>query len=156
MSVLRCCWLDDENETCGRRAARFGYMPLCDEHRELHRHWPARRLWSIAGAAMRYHKMWDYPGLCYFAGLPDGTVKIGFSHTEELVRNRMESLTRQYGAPVIPLHVVPGGFVAEAVMHHAFDHLRLPGKGERFEFRDELAEYLEYLADQPLMQDRNG
>lgn len=139
---LHCCWLDDEGDSCGEEASPFRRLPLCADHVEAER---ARRRGGVQGlvtTALRYHELSDYPGACYFALLPDGAVKIGFSHTHDLVGHRMKALSRQYEAPVIPLRTIPGGFVAEAAMHRRFDHLRLPGNGERFELRDELAEFL--------------
>lgn len=140
--MLRCCWLDPEDIPCGDPAEPHRNLPLCPVHVETTQARARSGVQRLARAAMRYHGLFEYPGFCYFVLLPDGTVKIGFSHTEELLFARTKNLSRQYGAQVVPLRVIRGGFVAEALMHDRFDHLRLPGNGERFELRDELAEYL--------------
>lgn len=101
-----------------------------------------KRLRSLINQSLRYHTLDDFPGFCYFALLPDGCIKIGYSNTEPLVKSRMKSLSRQYSAPVIPLAVIKGGFVAEAYMHQRFEEYRLPGDGERFTYSAEMAEYI--------------
>lgn len=102
-----------------------------------------KRLRSLVKASLAYHSLDDYPGFCYFALLPDGNIKIGFSHTEKLVAARMRTLSRQYGAPVIPLAVIKGGFAAEAHMHGLFEEHRLPGDGERFQYAPEIAAFID-------------
>lgn len=95
-----------------------------------------------AKTSLRYHDLDAYPGVCYFALLPGGSIKIGFSHTTELAVKRMKTLTRHLGAPVIPLVFVGGGWVAEAYYHDKFSDLRLPGDGEAFTYGPALAKFI--------------
>ncbi|MBL3742836.1 T5orf172 domain [Mycobacteroides abscessus subsp. massiliense] len=104
-----------------------------------------KRMRSLINQSLKYHSLDDFPGFCYFALLPDGCIKIGYSNTDDLVKSRMKSLSRQYQAPVIPLAVIKGGFVAEAHMHERFEAYRLPGDGERFTYSPEMAEYIASL-----------
>jgi hypothetical protein len=102
---------------------------------------------ALALQAVGYHSFDEFPGLCYIVLLPDGCVKIGYSNTEKLLKQRFQSLGRSYGAPVVPLAVLSGGFVREAVLHDQFDLYRVPGNGERFHYSPELAEFLSSLSD---------
>ena len=100
------------------------------------------KLISKINLSLNYVQLNDYPGYCYFALLPDGAVKIGYSNTRKLVDERMKSLGRQYGAPLIPLAIVGGGWVAELFHHEMFSEYRLPGDGERFTYSPEMAKYV--------------
>jgi hypothetical protein len=91
-----------------------------------------QRLLATAKQALLYHPLSVFPGRCYFAQLPDGMIKIGYSNTIELMHRRMETLSRQYGAKVCRLADLPGGFITEALMHERFAADRIPGDGERF------------------------
>jgi len=104
------------------------------------------KLMARINTSLRYVSLDDYPGYCYFALLPDGAVKIGYSNTRKLVDERMKSLSRQYGAPVIPLAVVRGGWVAEIYHHDMFSEYRFPGDGERFAYSAEMAHYIAGLS----------
>lgn len=98
---------------------------------------------SAALQAAEHHELSDFPGICYIVLLPDGAVKIGYTNTESLYRRRMSNLKSEYKGSVIQLTRLPGGFVAEAVLHERFKEYRLPGKGERFAYSAEIAEFVE-------------
>lgn len=106
----------------------------------------SRKLMARINTSLNYGTLSDYPGYCYFALLPDGAVKIGYSNTRELVDSRMKSLGRDYGAPVIPLAIIGGGWVAEIYHHDKFADYRHPGLGERFTYSAEMANYIASLA----------
>lgn len=106
----------------------------------------SHKLMARINTSLNYGTLSDYPGYCYFALLPDGAVKIGYSNTRELVDKRMKTLGREYGAPLIPLAVIKGGWVAEIYHHDKFADYRLSGDGERFRYSSAMAEYLaDYL-----------
>lgn len=136
-----CSWVDyGTEEQCGERAELFANLPLCAEHADVYR---SRNVsYSTISQCLNYYRLEDFPGLCYIVLLPDGSVKIGYSNTNELLDKRLKSLGREYGAPVIQLAVLPGGFVAEAFLHRKFAAYREPGKGERFRYSPEMAEFL--------------
>lgn len=149
--TMECCWLNTGNSTCGAPAGRWGNFFLCPEHQEAHRQRMIQNAGGTARQSAQYHDLSAFPGFCYFAALPFDrsrkgldafVVKIGYSNTRELVDERMKSLTRQYDALVKPMLIIPGGFVAEAVMHDRFRESRLPGAGERFTLLPDIAQYL--------------
>ena len=100
---------------------------------------------TAAVQSAKFHGLDKFPGICYIALLPDGSIKIGYSNTEELLEKRFKDLRRDYKAPVIPLATLKGGFVAEAVLHDKFKEHRLPGRGERFAYSPEIAHYVAEL-----------
>ncbi|MEW2497145.1 GIY-YIG nuclease family protein [Streptomyces nodosus] len=87
-----------------------------------------------------------FPGYCYVVLLPDETVKIGYSNTSETLQQRMKRLKREsekdHGPGFEVLAVLPGGCAMEAVLHHRFYKSRIMGRGERFEFSDEIQDFL--------------
>ena len=138
---LTCCWVEDDSP-CGESAEVYRNFPVCEVHQlsVLKMFQESRR--SLALQAAPYHDIDQFPGLCYIILLPDGCVKIGYSNTQKLLDERFKSLGRDYKAPVVPLAVLSGGFVREAVLHDMFDKYRLPGKGERFSYSPAMAEYI--------------
>jgi len=117
-------------------------IPLCGEHRLVQKSRVAVARGSLARQAANYYPLDEFPGFCYFALLPDSSVKIGYSNTETLMSKRFKALGRQHGGPVVKLAVVPGGFVAEAVMHDRFAESRIPGDGERFRYTTDIASFI--------------
>ena len=67
--------------------------------------------------------------MIYFAQLPTGGIKIGYS---EDVERRMEQLAYHYGDELSVLHTMPGDRAKEREMHERFAHLRL-GRTEQFQ-----------------------
>jgi hypothetical protein len=108
--------------------------------------WEPVRLMDTVRQSLGYHPLTAFPGRCYFARLPDGTIKIGYSNTVDLMYRRMRALTREYGAEVELLADLPGGFITEALMHERFWELRIPGNGEKFEPSPELLDFIECVA----------
>lgn len=142
-SCLTCSWLDDDSgPQCGGPAEVYKNLPLCEEHKLSLQKMLDKTKRSLALQAAPHHDLDDFPGLCYIVLLPDGFVKIGYSNTEKLLEKRFKSLTSDYGAPVVPLAVLKGGFVREAVLHELFDEHRVPGLGERFVYCAEIAHFL--------------
>ena len=118
------------------------FIPVCDGHFwELHAQHP-----SVGPAvieSMHKHYPWEqFPGLCYITLLPDGFIKIGYSSTQDHFKKRMQRLSRDYGASVIPLALLYGGPFREAVLHKKFQHLRARVPGEKFSHGPEIAELL--------------
>lgn len=138
---MQCCWVSDE-DTCGSDAELRGNLPLCEVHHSTQTHRRTKYVCDLVSNGINHNPLDSYPGLCYFALLPDGLVKIGYSNTEVLLNSRMQSLSRDYGAPVIKLAVIRGGFAAEAFMHERFKGTRVPGNGERFSYSPDMAEFL--------------
>src|SRR5690606_27587438 len=66
----------------------------------------------------------------YFAQLPTGAVKIGYTGID--LETRMAQLEYEFGVPFALIHAVPGDREDESEWHSRFDHLRLPGNGEQF------------------------
>lgn len=66
--------------------------------------------------------------MVYFAQLPTGSIKIGYSSD---VNTRMDQLRGHYGAEPSLLLVMDGDRETEAEMHQRFAHLRL-GRTEQF------------------------
>lgn len=138
-----CSWTHKESGTpCGKEATVYSNIPLCVEHIESLRGYFGTRSRTAALQAAKHHSLSEFPGLCYIVLLPDGNVKIGYSNTDDLLAERFKALGREYEAPVVKLAVIPGGFVAEAVLHDRFKEYRLPGLGERFSYSAELAEFI--------------
>lgn len=127
---------------CGEAATQYMRLPLCAEHIDSVRDLINSRARASAVQTAKYHPLESFPGLCYIVLLPDGLIKIGYSNTNKLLEERFGALGRLYGAAVVPLLVIPGGFVAEAVLHARFNAYRVPGNGERFRHSPELAEYI--------------
>lgn len=110
-----CSWVDyGTEEQCGERAELFANLPLCAEHADVHR---SRSVsYSTISQCLNYYRLEDFPGLCYIVLLPDGSVKIGYSNTNELLDKRLKSLcllvTRsRYASGIHPpcLDVTEGG-----------------------------------------------
>lgn len=139
---MYCVYLIDGESPCGDHASKYANFYLCDEHIESMRSLMASRGRTAALQAAKQHELSAFPGICYIVLLPDGAVKIGYSNTDELLKKRITTLSREYKAPVVTLAKVPGGFVAEAVLHDKFQEYRLPGKGERFTYSPEIAKYI--------------
>ncbi|QGJ88486.1 hypothetical protein SEA_KANELY_1 [Mycobacterium phage Kanely] len=142
---MKCCYISDREteELCGEPEAEvYCNLPLCGVHKDAVRLMYDSKARANPLLASKYHDLSAFPGICYIALLPDGFVKIGFSNTDELFSKRMRSLSSDYGAPVIPLITLPGGFVAEAVLHDRFKNDRQSGNGERFRYSPEMAEYI--------------
>lgn len=140
---MKCSWTEhDSYESCDEDASLYRNLPLCEDHLETHKSHLVDQVGATARQSADYHELSSFPGKCYFVLLPDGNVKIGYSNTDELLAKRMGALARVYHAPVIPLCVIDGGFVAEAVMHHRFREDRLPGNGERFRYSPAMAEFI--------------
>lgn len=118
-------------------------IPVCNEHRwELNVQHPSVRPPVIE--SVHKHYPWEqFPGLCYIALLPDGFIKIWYSATHDLFKKRMQGLSRDYGASVIPLALLNGGPFREAVLHKKFQHLRARVSGEKFSHGPEIAELLQ-------------
>src|SRR5690606_8624621 len=138
--MLTCGWVEHD-EPCGESDEVYMNLALCPIHKEEHRGKVNFLKGSTARQAAKSHPLEAFPGWCYFVLLPDGSVKIGYSNTEKLLKTRFTVLNREVG-PIVKLAVIPGGFVAEAVMHERFKESRLPGKGERFRYTPEMAEFL--------------
>ncbi|AVJ51355.1 hypothetical protein EA_SCOWL_1 [Mycobacterium phage Scowl] len=142
---MKCCYITDleSGETCGEpEAESFMRVPVCVVHKDELRRSVDGRGRGNALTAAKYHPLESFPGFCYVVLLPDGFVKIGYSNTENLLHQRLKALSRSYEAPVIPLKILPGGFVTEAVLHNRFKSDRLPGPGERFRYSPAMAEFL--------------
>lgn len=142
--MLECAWVADD-EVCGEPAEVFSNIPLCPLHTERLRGRNNSLRGLHARQAARYHPLESFPGWCYVVLLPDGFVKIGYSNTDDLLKKRYQALKREYGAPVVELAKIPGGFVAEAVLHEKFRDYRESGTGERFRYSPEMADYLSSL-----------
>ncbi len=66
--------------------------------------------------------------MIYFAQLPTGTIKIGYS---EDVDRRMNQLSEHYGCDLEVLCTMPGDIQVERGIHQRFEHLRF-GRTEQF------------------------
>lgn len=146
MAYWSCSWVDTDTETvCNQPAEVHRNLTLCGDHIAA----LSNRLRSenrrTALQAAKIHPLDSFPGYCYVILLPDGFVKIGYSNTRELLATRFKAISREYKAPVVELAVIEGGFVAEAVLHEKFRDYREPGRGERFRYSPEMAEYLDSL-----------
>lgn len=141
---MECVYLDDSYQPCGAPATVYRRTYLCDEHIEWNRQFQYRLARSAALQSVNYHDLDEFPGLCYIVLMPDATVKIGYSNTEETLDRRLKKLGSSK-SPVVKLAVIKGGFVAEAVLHEKFNDSRIPGKGERFRYSPEMAEYIASL-----------
>lgn len=76
--------------------------------------------------------------MIYFAQLPTGSIKIGFSDD---VETRLADLERHYGVPLSLLHTEPGGRTEEREWHDRFAHARF-GRTEQFRPVPELMEVI--------------
>lgn len=142
---MECAHIGEDESPCGEEATPYRSIPLCTEHIEKLR-WQFQSYSRTAALqSAKYHALESFPGFCYIVLLPDGLIKIGYSNTEDLLKDRYKALSREYGAPVIPLASIRGGFVAEAVLHNQFKEFRVPGNGERFTYSSEMAEYIASL-----------
>jgi len=141
---LTCSWINDKSDevACGLEGNFYNHQALCEAHLQDTKDRVENLKRSAALQSAKIHGYDKFPGFCYFALLPDGCVKIGYSNTIDLLNNRIKVLSREYKAPVVPLKIISGGFIAEAVMHDRFKHLRLPGNGERFQYGPDIAEFV--------------
>jgi hypothetical protein len=133
-----------DGEPCSKPATEIGNLPLCPEHRALH---------YTRTSGLTARKFVDYfaacptaphsPGWTYIVQLPNGRLKIGCTaRGNPGLVDRLQDLHRQYGARVVPLAVIQGGFTLEQVTHHRFRDLRVAGElGEQFEPDDELLSF---------------
>lgn len=136
---------------CGRPAAAYANVALCTDHQLDFRKWLSTAKSSVARQTAEHHDLNDFPGLCYIALFSDATVKIGYSNTAELLKRRLQVLSNESGSPVVPLAIVRGGFVAEAVLHHRFSDHRIWEQTERFAYSAEMAEYIGSLTADDLV-----
>lgn len=127
-----------EDFQCGKPAERSWGLYLCGEHLSEVREYRV----GVMAQSAKTVGVDKFPGFCYMVLLPDGSVKVGYSNTEELLEKRLKSLNRGQDAPVVKLAVFPGGFVAESLLHRRFREYRLPGSGERFRYSPEMAEFI--------------
>ena len=138
-----CSWvIPDEERTCGDTGSVYCSFVVCEDHKEQFRNWNELMKRANALQASKIHELDSFPGYCYIMLLPNGNIKIGYSNTEKLLKTRITTLSREYGAPVVLLKTIKGGFVAEAMLHDRFKHLRLPGVGEQFKYGPGLAEFI--------------
>lgn len=141
-NTFRCGYVQN-HETCSEETSNTYFsLAVCEEHRAI----LARNLSDLKGSTARqsanHHELSDFPGYCYFALMPDASVKIGYSNTPELLGKRFKNISKDAGSHVIPLAVIRGGFVAEAVMHHRFQEDRIWEESERFRYTPAMAEFL--------------
>lgn len=138
--MITCCWTKDG--MCGQPAEVYYCIPLCHEHLSV---FYSSRTKTIR-QTVAYHGAEAFPGYCYVALLPNEMIKIGYSNTEETLNRRFHDLRRDYERDMGPgftvLAVLKGGVAMEAVLHHRFRESRIPGPGERFEFSDEIQDFL--------------
>ncbi|MFJ1976194.1 GIY-YIG nuclease family protein [Streptomyces albogriseolus] len=140
LTMVTCCWTKDD-AVCGASAEVRYSLPLCDEH--LSGFYRGRTYTIRQSAAI--HGVESFPGYCYVVLLPDETVKIGYSNTEETLKKRFRDLKREAekdGPGFDVLAVMTGGCAMEAVLHYRFEKSRIPGLGERFEFSGEIQDFL--------------
>ncbi|MEU2267703.1 GIY-YIG nuclease family protein [Streptomyces olindensis] len=138
--MVTCCWVNDD-AVCGAEAEVHYSLPLCSDH--LNRYHRSKTYTIRQSAAI--HGVEAFPGYCYVVLLPDETVKIGYSNTEETLKRRFRDLKREAekeGPGFDILAVMAGGCALEAVLHYRFEKSRVPGPGERFEFSDEIQDFL--------------
>jgi len=137
---MKCCWIEFGSEDpCGLDAEVRSNIAMCVTHDDTLR----ARKGTTARQSYKFHGHEAFPGFCYVARLPDGLFKIGYSNTEDLVKNRMKSLSRSYGGGVVELLRLPGGFVTEAVLHWKFKEFAVPGTGERFFPVEEIKSFIQ-------------
>lgn len=135
-----CCWTA-KGVPCGEPAKVRRCIPLCVAHERDSLGFSRSTILQAASV----HGTEVFPGFCYFALLPSGDVKIGYANTIPLLKQRFRKLTVKYGQ-VFQLAVMPGGFVAEAVMHERFRDCRKPGLGELFTYTPAMAEFVSRVA----------
>ncbi|MEV5868458.1 GIY-YIG nuclease family protein [Streptomyces tendae] len=128
---------------CGKEAGIYYCLPLCDEH--LLSHYDSRT--QPLRQTAQHHRPEAFPGYCYVVRLGDGSVKVGYSNTEETLRARLKRLQRESerdhgNQDFSTLAILSGGVVTEAVLHHQFRESRIPGRGERFTFSEEIQDFL--------------
>lgn len=142
---MNCCWHEfDADGACNAPAEVFRRIPLCPRHRIAF----LNSQGSVARASARTFGLSAFPGFCYFMLMPDGLVKIGYSGTERTLKQRINRLSKDSGAPCILLAKIAGGFVAEAVMHHRFEASRVPENGERFHYTPDMAKFVASVRDE--------
>ena|SRR5690606_3461051 len=144
--MTACSWVDkDTLAICGNRdASVYGNQYLCNRHTEDVRDY---RYYLKRANALQAAKVIPYdqfPGYCYVILLPDDLVKIGYSSSEDGLNDRLRKHRKSYGEATL-LARLPGGFVAEAVLHDRFKHDRLPGVGEVFTYSEAIREFINSL-----------
>jgi hypothetical protein len=85
--------------------------------------------------------------MIYFAQLPTGAIKIGFTDGLEA---RLSGLANHYGTELALLATMPGDRSVEAEIHERFSHLRL-GRTEQFRPAADLMAFI----GKPLLVDPN-
>lgn len=146
--MAACCWTKSD-VVCGAEAEVRYSLPLCDEHLNLYHR---SKTYTVRQSAA-IHGVEAFPGYCYAVILPDESVKIGYSNTEETLKKRFRDLKREAekeGPGFDILAVMAGGCAMEAVLHYRFEKSRIPGLGERFEFSDEIQDFLATAPRLPL------
>lgn len=124
----QCSWVSVGTRPCDESASLWHNLVLCDEHKvQL----TSKLTGTIRGAA-KHHPINAFPGVCYAILTPSGYVKIGYSNKEYLFKKRIRNLDSQHEGRVALLAKLPGGFVAEALLHYQLARHRLPGSGELF------------------------
>lgn len=141
---MKCSWIEDKDNPsqCQREGEVWSSFVVCEEHKDSYRSKLLNQSRFTAIQSSKVLGVSSFPGLCYTVLLPNGSVKIGYSNTESLLRTRMTNLRREHG-PLVELKVISGGFVAEACLHQRFSHLRIPGSGELFSYGIEIAQFVE-------------
>lgn len=76
--------------------------------------------------------------MIYFAQLPTGSIKIGYS---EDVEARLNQLEKHYRQPLSLLHTMEGDLDTEREIHQRFTHLRF-GNSEQFRPGDDLMTFI--------------
>jgi hypothetical protein len=109
---------------CGAEASFYHNFMLCDPHQiEM-----SSKIGQTARQAAGYYPLGAFPGWCYVVQMDDGYIKVGYSNNDETLGRRIDDLK-----PLAVLFVIPGGFVAEAILHERLSDCRVPGRGERFD-----------------------
>ncbi len=140
---MECTWIPSKSEVCcGKPASVVDHLALCEKHARIISSRRSKGILGLAQQSTRFHPIESFPGYCYFALLPDGMIKIGYSNTEELIAHRMESLSENLGGTVLLLQTFPGGFVAESLYHHKFVADREAGFGETFRLSEDIMRFL--------------
>lgn len=135
-----CAWI--ENETVCTNAGIVGFWPiaLCSDHSLAFDRKLAMTKTTTLRQSARVLGSDAYPGYCYIVLLGDATIKIGYSNTEATLAVRLHTLGTETGSCTV-LRVLPGGFVAEAVLHDRFSEFRDWTGSERFRVCPEILEF---------------
>lgn len=128
--IETCVWRGrGERPLCGAPGSFYHCFILCDQHKiEL-----ADKMSVTARQSAKFHPIGEFPGICYAVVLPSGLTKIGYSNSEKLFKSRLTTLKSEAGGAIAVIATIPGGFVAEAMLHYALREYRVPGLGELFD-----------------------